>query len=67
VSQKPRYVCENCRDSGVILTRGVLDKKGGTLYDDFRPCTACDGKSRLGGEVDEETKDLADALSGDTL
>lgn len=46
----PVYRCETCKDSGVIfagLTIGIPS---------FKPCPACDGKSRLAGEVDEPSR-----------
>jgi len=68
MSQKPRYHCPECHDSGAILKReAVRFERGGELRDSFEVCTSCDGKSRLGGEVDEEIKSLAETLSGDTL
>jgi hypothetical protein len=48
-----RYECEACHDSGLVFSRTVhLDDLGFALPF-FAKCTACDGKSRLCGEIDE--------------
>jgi hypothetical protein len=49
-ARSPRYECETCRDSGLVLTRTY---PGGPFGADFSPCPVCDGKSRLAGEIDE--------------
>lgn len=49
------YRCETCRDSGVFwLRKATLPGAAGLdVHDDFVTCPACDGKSRLCGEVDD--------------
>jgi hypothetical protein len=54
-ARSPRYVCSVCRDSGLVSysSKGfpfvILDEDGKA----FMKCPACDGKSRLCGEIDE--------------
>jgi hypothetical protein len=50
-ARSPRYECERCHDSGLVFTHGSSVPRG--LGFGFEPCPACDGKSRLCGEVDE--------------
>lgn len=41
----PMYHCPVCRDAGIVSDP---DRHG-----DFIPCSYCDGKSRLAGEIDD--------------
>ncbi|MDD5302428.1 MAG: hypothetical protein PHS14_04895 [Elusimicrobia bacterium] len=53
-ARSPRYTCETCRDSGSVWDRhAVRVSNDPEAVGDFVPCTACDGKSRLAGEIDE--------------
>ena len=51
-ARPPRYECEMCRDSGFVPSP-AFRMYGGLNESYFVPCTACDGKSRLCGEIDE--------------
>jgi hypothetical protein len=57
-TRSPRYACETCRDSGekmVTEDLGPRDAAGQCArYVHFIPCPACDGKSRLCGEIDDD-------------
>jgi hypothetical protein len=55
----PVYRCGTCRDSGQEFRRDLPFEEDG---EGFRKCPACDGKSRLAGEVDEPATPALDLL-----
>lgn len=53
-ARSPRYACETCRDSGRVFSR---NDPSNLAHESFVKCPACDGKSRLAGEIDEPAQE----------